>query len=717
MPRQIYPTLLVTSLALAVVVCLHPSIAEEFLALVGIDLPGGMRHQVQADESLYGSIPTIPSARYGTVPAPPVEPTSGVRPAGWPAPANVEVSGAGAIPAVEEPAQYPPGSYGATGAAAYPSTSSAVYPGTSYPGSSYPSPAPTYAGADAGAPSGYAPPISNTRPPAAGAVSQTHAPEAPQGERRFYTQGNPYRRWDAPVQKSERVYSSWGRETIDTPAPYQQWNPPVTVADTHSAAVGPQGTNRSARAPMSQSGTPYAAGGPSAAPVVTSQPTSQLVAQPPRYGSQAPYQNTAAPPAASRYPSTAASPSQAAAGAIDSIPRYAQTGEGAPVLPPPPTAPGNPPVNPIRPAVPNTAAAPWPQRDTQPAAAPPPEAAGSAPEPFEGAEILARVGSEPILCSEVIAPVNEIINKHRDEIPESDIPKYKRMFLKKHLQSVINTKLIYLDATRKIPKEALPGIRDQLADFFYSHQLPEMMKVAKVETRDEFDDYLQALGSSLQRERDAAIENLLAQQWMHEQAGVESKVTHEQMLTYYHDHLDEFSFPAKGAMAAVDRPYLRLPLPPRCVRRHRTNGKPRHGRGSVRAGWRRTQTLQGSDRRQGRAPRLDYPGKPGLGEARPGPLRPSRSAPSVRCSRTRTRCRSSVFSSGTMRVEKRLSTLRSTSARRSRTSGRTKPSASILPSSAGETRITTVFDNDPTGPVVAQEPGTHDALQVLRIVK
>lgn len=526
MSRQIYPTLLVTSLVLAVVVCFHPSIPEELLALVGTGLPSMIRSEARAGEPEYTPLPAAPATRYGTVPSTPLEPTSGVRPASWPGPAQVETYGGAAIPVTE-------------GEPRHPSAAAPTYAANSYPSTAESSPQ--------------------------GPVPHAHVPAVPHWERDYSTKGNPYRQWEPTPEDSATAYSSWGREEMASPPPYQQWNPP---ADSTGAAASEQ---------HASSPTDSAAPPPGTAPY-SSSPVAQGPVYGPEYGrapvsevpggitdTQTVYPPPGAPlpppPAEPGGPASAYAPrpwsppaASATTRAIDAIPRYAD--QSRPPEAQAGTADVGRPAEEYRPlaatASPGAYAAPDPRYSPsagEEAAIPPAHyehehTAGV--EPFEGAEILARVGSEVILRSELIAMVNAVIEQNRDRIPESQVEQARRTFLRDRLQSAIDGKLVYLDAKRQIPEEAMPGIHAQLTDYFYREHLPMMYKAYGVKNREELEARLEALGSSLARERETTIEQALAQQWMAQQTEVESKVTHEQMLAYYQDHIEEFSFPAKA---------------------------------------------------------------------------------------------------------------------------------------------------------------------------
>lgn len=166
--------------------------------------------------------------------------------------------------------------------------------------------------------------------------------------------------------------------------------------------------------------------------------------------------------------------------------------------------------------------------------------------PCESAEILARVGSEVVLASEVNAAVNEILAQHQGKIPVDQMEAQRRVLLKKLLEQRIEVKLIYQDACRAIPKENLDKFKDRLGEQFESMEIPRRMKLAQVTSRRELDEKMRALGTSLEREKKAYLERVIAQQWLHQQAKVEGEISHEEMLAYYYEHLAEFERPARA---------------------------------------------------------------------------------------------------------------------------------------------------------------------------
>ena len=163
----------------------------------------------------------------------------------------------------------------------------------------------------------------------------------------------------------------------------------------------------------------------------------------------------------------------------------------------------------------------------------------------EGAQILARVGSEVILGSEVFPTVNDLMARNKDRIPPHRFDQQRRLLIQQQLKIPIESKLIYFDACRKIPKENLPRVEETLGEKFEEKELPELMKMSNVQTRRELEEKLRSLGTSLQRRKQAFIQRALAQTWIHQQLNVE-EATYDQMLEYYREHLAEFERPARA---------------------------------------------------------------------------------------------------------------------------------------------------------------------------
>jgi parvulin-like peptidyl-prolyl isomerase len=261
-----------------------------------------------------------------------------------------------------------------------------------------------------------------------------------------------------------------------------------------------------------------------------------------------------------------------------SLPPVAPAGPAvrAPVVPGPPMQP----MATSRPAAwpgsaPSEASAwvPPAQRSAQPASGPNAPAVAEL-KPFERTQIVARVGAEAILesdlvvrkynskdkCYEVVGAANELIEANKDRIPPDQLDKQRDMLKQQLLKGIIENKLICQDAKRTIPSEAWTHIEPQLGKAFDDDELPKMMKNAGMSTSREFDKKLRTLGSSLEHEKRAFAERALAQQWVLQQTKHdEDPPTYDQMVTYYRQHQDEFTTPARARYEELAVNYSKYP--------------------------------------------------------------------------------------------------------------------------------------------------------------
>ncbi len=176
---------------------------------------------------------------------------------------------------------------------------------------------------------------------------------------------------------------------------------------------------------------------------------------------------------------------------------------------------------------------------------------------FKPSQIIAWVGDQPIQVGDVMPLVEQIIAPHLAEMEpqvveqqKAAIEQQKDKLMKQALDSVIQTKLLYLDFLRTIPadkkKEVLPKIMSRAEEQFVEKQLPEAMQKAKVETRAELEAKLREFGSSIQRQKQAFVERAFGQSVLSQKVNYEPEITHQAMLDYYYAHLAEYEISARA---------------------------------------------------------------------------------------------------------------------------------------------------------------------------
>ena len=223
----------------------------------------------------------------------------------------------------------------------------------------------------------------------------------------------------------------------------------------------------------------------------------------------------------------------------------------------------NQPVVPRPPAQPPATSRPpsWPGGPT---GEPPPQTpAGDLPpgqmEACNGARIVAYVGSEVILegdlilrkmdekgTFEIIGSVDHVVNQYQGQYSPDQLVAEREKLIAKLLPEVVEIKLIYLDAKQTIPSEHWPDVEKQLTGSYEEMQLKKTMKQFGVATPGELDQKLRAVGTSVEREKRAFIEFVLARQWQREQIKHDDEITLDQMRTYYYQHQDEFTRPLRA---------------------------------------------------------------------------------------------------------------------------------------------------------------------------
>ena len=199
-------------------------------------------------------------------------------------------------------------------------------------------------------------------------------------------------------------------------------------------------------------------------------------------------------------------------------------GQGAPSYPV--TPPGQPPVGQV------------PGRPLQPA--PPMEVLAGTD------QIIAQVGPEVVLLSEVLPDVNRKLEQVKDQIPPGQIDDIRRTWVQQRLQQIVETKLVIVDVQRTVPKEAYPQIREQLAKSFETDQIKRMMTKLKVGSRAELLVKIAESGLDIDQLRETYIDNVLAVQWTQQQTRDKKEFTARELEEYYEAHSKEYEFAAKA---------------------------------------------------------------------------------------------------------------------------------------------------------------------------
>lgn len=163
------------------------------------------------------------------------------------------------------------------------------------------------------------------------------------------------------------------------------------------------------------------------------------------------------------------------------------------------------------------------------------------------ATIIAKVGAEVILAADVMPDVNAELEKHADDIPPEQMELARAQLIRQRLTALLQTKLVYNEVLSKVPEENLKTIRERTIEHFEKVRLPGVMEDYSATSPADLDAKLRKTGSSLQRERESFIEQAIASSWVRQNTQEkEEEVTRQEMLEYYHAHIEDFQFQAKS---------------------------------------------------------------------------------------------------------------------------------------------------------------------------
>jgi hypothetical protein len=163
----------------------------------------------------------------------------------------------------------------------------------------------------------------------------------------------------------------------------------------------------------------------------------------------------------------------------------------------------------------------------------------------EGTRVLAIVGDQSILAGDVLGQVNEMLAPYRGQAPEEELAIQRERIIQDMLPRLVERKLVFYDFINQIPIEKLPDLEQEVFKHFNEKRLPEILKNTNLNSAAELDAKLRLLGSSLANQQRLFFEQMVAAEAVQREARRNDEVSHGEMLTYYNEHVDDYSFPSK----------------------------------------------------------------------------------------------------------------------------------------------------------------------------
>jgi hypothetical protein len=198
---------------------------------------------------------------------------------------------------------------------------------------------------------------------------------------------------------------------------------------------------------------------------------------------------------------------------------------------------------------------PTPPADDRRAAQPPGAANIAAPtagdgiapvQQLESAVIVARVGSDTILASDLLGRYAYFAAAKAQGAPEASLAPMRKELLD-DIRSMADTKLVFAEASKKIPPEVLKDFEKKSGDDFDEHQMKDMMQRANCKTKEELEVKLREAGTSIERRRKVYFEGNLARMWLQQQMkDKDEEVPFPDIWAYYQNNGTKFDHAAQA---------------------------------------------------------------------------------------------------------------------------------------------------------------------------
>jgi hypothetical protein len=174
------------------------------------------------------------------------------------------------------------------------------------------------------------------------------------------------------------------------------------------------------------------------------------------------------------------------------------------------------------------------------------------PVSLETAMVVARVGPEVVLESDLLTPkALEWLESVSPGLKPEQIRELRLKICQQVIDQHVETLLVYVDACREIPENKMPEIRKNVDKAFDEQMLPRLLKEANVANASEYEQSLRAKGQSLDRMRKMFFERGLAQEWMRKNVKDDGEIPHAEMIAWYQNHLSDYDYPAQARFESL----------------------------------------------------------------------------------------------------------------------------------------------------------------------
>ncbi|HEY6564426.1 MAG TPA: peptidylprolyl isomerase, partial [Pirellulaceae bacterium] len=145
----------------------------------------------------------------------------------------------------------------------------------------------------------------------------------------------------------------------------------------------------------------------------------------------------------------------------------------------------------------------------------------------------------------MIGPINELLAKHRDEIPDWEMESQREQLIQQQLPEVIKSKLLFMDVQRTVPPDKIASIEEKVRKAYHEDKVEELKKSMGATSLADLDAKLREMGSSLAKQEQNFFENVVCRDWLRTNMKYRQEVTPDEMLAEYRRRQAEYFQPAK----------------------------------------------------------------------------------------------------------------------------------------------------------------------------
>lgn len=176
---------------------------------------------------------------------------------------------------------------------------------------------------------------------------------------------------------------------------------------------------------------------------------------------------------------------------------------------------------------------------------------------------IAFVGDLPILAGDLLPAVDQALQEYEGKVPTDQFRHQRALFVQQMLPRKIEVKLVMLDFLRSIPadkqKEVLANVDKQVDRQYYEEQLPETMKHLEVDSLAALQAKLNRFGTNIDAQKAEYREQMLVRTMISQKVNRDPEITHDQLLTYYHEHLQDFDLAGRARWEQLTARFDRWP--------------------------------------------------------------------------------------------------------------------------------------------------------------